>query len=329
MFRHNKVYRVLISFLITTFILPNILFSWKIGAYCFAGTVSAAKSGKSVAIPKETTFLVEFIDEVSSRDRKEGSKVHLETREDVAVQNVIVIPYGTRFTATVSKIKKPGLFGRGGSIDLDFGSINAIDQTSVPLEIGKIAAGKNKDSGIIVPLAALIIFLPLVLFGMEKGEQGKIYTGTQMYINTKEDTTLSSLTELKKLERELLSKRKGPKIHPGIVELSIIKESSSEENNKPSNENKTSDVIMENVKSITAKGITKPIAQSTTLMAKWYYKGNLTFARSVTIPRDETKFKTEMVPANGKSFPKGDWRVEIEYNNEALKNATFKVVEEE
>lgn len=274
---------------------------------------------QKLILPKNTTFLIEFLDGVDSGENKTGDKIRFETREDVVLNGARVIPYGTKGLATLKKVKKSGLFGRGGSLDIDFGSLRSLNNIEIPIEIGKSAAGKNEDAGIIVPVAALFIFLPLVLFGFMEGHEARIPSGTQIYVNVRDDINLDATP--KEIKKILPDKEK---IYP--VEISEIH--ICEEIDPQGNPQKIRDWFNEDSKSIFVWASIKKMAKSSPIFIKWYFQDNLSYSKKVNLSHGDTKFYSLILPPNGKRFKKGNWKMEIISGDNVIKSVPFAVKEE-
>lgn len=279
----------------------------------------ARAEAQQLVIPKDTIFLVEFLETIDSGENREGDKIRFETREDVVINGVTVIPYGTKGVATLKKVKKASFFGRGGSVDIDFGSLRSPNNVEVPVEIGKSAAGRNEDAGIIVPVAALIVFLPLVLFGFMEGDDAYIPSGTQVYVNSQNDINLNiTPAQMKKL----LPPAAGP-LPVEISEVQLCKEVDSS-----GNPVKIRDWFDEDSKSVFVWASLQKVSKETSLFARWYFQENLSYNKRITVPAGETKLYSMMVPPNGKKFKKGNWKVELVSGAHVLKSVPFSVKED-
>lgn len=277
------------------------------------------EESQMLILPKNTTFLIEFLDGVDSGENKTGDKIRFEIREDVILNNTTVIPYGTKGLATLKKVKKSGIFGRGGSLDIDFGSLRSLNNIEIPIEIGKSAAGKNEDAGIIVPVAALFIFIPLVLFGFMEGHEARIPSGTQIYVNVRDDVNLDiTPKEIKKLGKDK------EKIYPiEILEIHLC-----EEIDPQGNPQKIRDWFNEDTKSIFVWASTKKIAKSSPIFIKWYFQDNLIYNKKINLTKGDDKFYSLLLSANAKRFKKGNWKLEFMSGDSVVKSVPFAVKEE-
>lgn len=158
--------------------------------FILTGPVGVLAQAATLVIPKDQTLMVELLEEVDSGSNKEGDKIHFETRENLTVNSVVVVPYGTKGTATLDKVVRAGAWGKGGYFQMSFGAIKAINSVDVPIEIGKAAQGAQKQEGVILPIVGAIVFWPLIFFGFTKGKEAHVAAGTQMYVNTRNDVDL-------------------------------------------------------------------------------------------------------------------------------------------
>jgi hypothetical protein len=83
--------------------------------------------------------------------------------EDVAINGVLVLAKGTQGEGSLTKVRRKGAFGKGGSLEIDFGSVEAIDGTLIPLGLGEKSIEENKAVGyaVITSIAGLALLGPI------------------------------------------------------------------------------------------------------------------------------------------------------------------------
>lgn len=100
---------------------------------CVAECAFAAPDAALISLPKDTLVKLRFTDPVSTRAALEGQKVNLRAAEDVYVGTTLVIKKDETTTAVINKVKRPGSWGRSGKIEIEFGTIKAVDGADVKL----------------------------------------------------------------------------------------------------------------------------------------------------------------------------------------------------
>lgn len=154
-------------------------------------------SVENVTIPSEVVIELKTLDDITSKTAREGDKLNFEVAEDVVVDGCTVIPAGMKGTATVSKARKAGWFGRNGKLELAFTSVRAIDGTPVPLIMGDKSQEEYKKaaSAVGASAAGALILGPVGLVGgfFVNGDNVTIPAGTVMYVETKTETQACGL----------------------------------------------------------------------------------------------------------------------------------------
>ena len=164
-------------------------------AICFKdGVVPAAE----VTVNPETLVVVEFLNEVGSKISKEGDPVEFAAAEDVIVDNVLLIPTGSKAFGTVTKAKKAGAFGKDGRLEMDFKTIHGFDGTELPLCLGEKAVEENKRVAAAAgaSFAGVVLLGPIGLVGgaFIKGKNIVIEEGSKTYLETLETVPMIGLS---------------------------------------------------------------------------------------------------------------------------------------
>ncbi len=108
-------------------------------------------------IPKDTILNMELETEITSKKAKVGDDVPLVTMENIIINDVVVIPKGSRVNAKVTKATGSGLFGRAGKLEFMIESVETINGVKIPLEYTTIREAGSDDGAIAVVAAVSII----------------------------------------------------------------------------------------------------------------------------------------------------------------------------
>lgn len=108
-------------------------------------------------IPKDTILNMELETEITSKKAKVGDDVPLVTTENIIVNDVVVIPKGSRVNAKVTKATGAGLFGRAGKLEFMIESVETINGVKIPLEYTTIREAGSDDGAVAVVAAVSII----------------------------------------------------------------------------------------------------------------------------------------------------------------------------
>ena len=95
------------------------------------------KSGTQIPLALQGT--------INCKNVSNGSIINFKCQKDIKVNNSVVIRAGEMAKGQVTRIKKNGIFGREGEIEIKVTSITAIDGTEVYLSSSSLYdEGKNK-----------------------------------------------------------------------------------------------------------------------------------------------------------------------------------------
>lgn len=108
-------------------------------------------------IPKDTILNMELETEITSKKAKVGDDVPLVTMENIIINDVVVIPKGSRVNAKVTKATGSGLFGRAGKLEFTIDSVKAVNGVEIPLEYSTIREAGSDDGAMAVVAAVSII----------------------------------------------------------------------------------------------------------------------------------------------------------------------------
>lgn len=87
---------------------------------------------------------------INAKKNKEGDPFSASVKEDILVDNKLVIPAGTLIRGRVGKVKKPGVFSKSGSIILSFDHIVTPLGKEITLDLDLSNANKINKKGALV-----------------------------------------------------------------------------------------------------------------------------------------------------------------------------------
>jgi len=148
-----------------------------------------------VKVPRETLVKIALRTSLNSEKNEVGDPVPYEVLEDVQVEGVVVIARGTKGEGRLVKVRRKGAFGRSGRLQIDFGSISAVDGTPLPLTLGEKAIQENKALAYAVgaSVAGLVVLGPLgaVAGVFVQGDPAKVQEGTEFFVEVSEEKEVS------------------------------------------------------------------------------------------------------------------------------------------
>lgn len=161
--------------------------------------VSTIPKGEAY-IPKDTTINVELTSAISSKTSHKGDIVPLKTSSNLVINDVVVIPAGTKVNGVITVARKNGMFGRSEKLEFTINDVKTLNNIRVPLQYtGKKKAGN--DGGAVAVAAAVTLVGGLFM----KGKNVDFPAGTQFEAVVASDTDLQTpLTDLKTAMEEAM-----------------------------------------------------------------------------------------------------------------------------
>lgn len=165
-------------------------------------------------VPAATLIRIELVSPINAKDIKVDDIVEFKASEDVFVDGMLIIAKGAPGTGKVTKVRTAKNFGRDAVVEVDFESIRAMDSTEVKTVIGTEAEEKMEGYAMAAGagIAGMAVLGPIGVVGAAfvKGRNVNLPEGTELYIQTKEDTILYGLNAPEAAARaaELEAKRK-------------------------------------------------------------------------------------------------------------------------
>lgn len=131
-------------------------------------------SASNIVLKSGTTIPLELVNTITSKTASAGQMIDFRVVQDITVDGKTVIPAGSIAKGQVSRIKKNGLLGAAGELEIIIRSVTAIDGTNVYLS----GCNLNDEGG--NKLALSIVLTVFCLFGfLIKGGSAEIVAGTQ------------------------------------------------------------------------------------------------------------------------------------------------------
>lgn len=147
--------------------------------------VSLAESDK-LKIPSDLAIPVSFSEPVTSNKISSGDSIPVVINKDIYVKDILAFKRGTDGVVYIDSSKKGGRWGSAGKIKITRGKLTDAFGTQHDVKISEKEKGDGKPSAKILPVIGAVVFLPLVLFGLRKGDQAVIPAGKIIYAFTKD-----------------------------------------------------------------------------------------------------------------------------------------------
>ena len=161
-------------------------------------TISGKKMPvKLVESRTDKLIRIELLEAIDSKTASRGEKVSYQVVEDIKIDNILVIPAGSRGELEVTEIKEAGKMGQDGDIKIGFPKLATIDGTSLEVAIEKEAKEENESQKLAIGASVLgtaLLGLPGVVVGyFVEGEDEKIPAGSELYIQVTEKKNIKGL----------------------------------------------------------------------------------------------------------------------------------------
>lgn len=147
-----------------------------------------------VNVPANTLLKVSLVTPVNAKNLKVGDTIQYQVAEDVVENGMLLFAKGQPGVGTVTKVTQARNFGRDAEVVIDFKSTKAMDGTNVETFVGEEAKKKMESLAMAAgaSLAGILLLGPIgVVAGIfVNGKNVNLPAGTELYIQTKTDTTL-------------------------------------------------------------------------------------------------------------------------------------------
>lgn len=152
-------------------------------------TKSKSITYEEVTLTEGTIVRVQLLNDISSRDIREGDVINFQVFEDIEIEGVLVIRKGTLVNAYVESAERSKALGKKGKFKLEFSSTRSVDGKKVNLRTGQgNVEGKSRLAGGI----ALAYFVnPLLVF--IPGKNAKAFEGKVMIAYVSNNLTVKGI----------------------------------------------------------------------------------------------------------------------------------------
>ncbi|HLT59512.1 MAG: hypothetical protein LOD91_01925 [Limnochordales bacterium] len=151
---------------------------------------------RMVTVPAETLVKVHLLTEIHSGSAEVGQRVRYRVVDDVMVDNRIVIPAGSEGEGRVTGVQRRGAFGQSGRVEVDWGTVPAIDGTPIKLNVSVRAAEQNQQLAVAASMAGVVLLGPVGLVGglFVQGQDHVVPVGTQFFVEVSQEAQALGLS---------------------------------------------------------------------------------------------------------------------------------------
>jgi hypothetical protein len=155
--------------------------------------VTASVESQTVIIPRGTIIEIETAYRISSQEVKAGEAISFKVVNPVRVGTNTVIAAGSIATGRIVKATRGGHFGRAGRLVWTMETVNAIDDSRVPIQAAGRVVGDSKGAKVatraVVTAALLWPIAPVALLhGFKRGENAYVAEGRRFEVTVSADT---------------------------------------------------------------------------------------------------------------------------------------------
>ncbi|HEY8227534.1 MAG TPA: hypothetical protein VIG25_19850 [Pyrinomonadaceae bacterium] len=148
-----------------------------------------------VTIPRGTVVEIETAYRVSSQEIKAGEAISFKVVNPVRVGENTVIAMGAIATGRIVRASRGGHFGRAGRLVWTMETVNAVDDSRVPIQaVGRVVGdskGAKVATQVVLTGALLWPIAPVALLhGFKRGENAYLAQGRRYEVTVSADTTV-------------------------------------------------------------------------------------------------------------------------------------------
>jgi hypothetical protein len=152
----------------------------------------------SEAIPAGTMVRVRLTTDLDSEKTQPGSVVSYTVAEDVKIKDKLVIPAGAQGRGTVLNVNASGNMGKGGSIEVSWGSLFAADGTKIEVGMTEKTISKINSSEELAAMASIAGAVMLSPVGLAagffvKGKPMTIPAGSEFFVEVRYETKVGAI----------------------------------------------------------------------------------------------------------------------------------------
>jgi hypothetical protein len=152
-----------------------------------AQNLATNASADKVVLKEGSDVKLKFAQDLSSKTASEGDPVTFVLAEDLTVGKVLVAKTGDKAVGTVTNVKKAGMMGKGGELNVRLEYLKASD-TKIRLRGSK---GKTGDDKTGQTVALTVLFGPIGL--IKHGKDIVVKEGTPLAAYVDDDVALPAL----------------------------------------------------------------------------------------------------------------------------------------
>jgi len=149
--------------------------------------------GKPITLRAGTPVVAESAQTYNSKNLSVGQSINVRAKFNVVVDKQTLISAGSLGTATISDLKKAGIFGRAGRLELQIQSIQAVDGQQVLLS-GIPLTLEGKSNAALAWIVSGVLFFTTIIGGaagfLIKGKDAEFRAGTQLNSSVASDTEI-------------------------------------------------------------------------------------------------------------------------------------------
>ncbi|NCB37335.1 MAG: hypothetical protein EOM80_01065 [Erysipelotrichia bacterium] len=145
-----------------------------------------------LTIPAATLVRLNLEENLSTRSSKTGEMVKFTVVETIKIGSKTIIKQGAVARAQLEKVRRPGNFGRNGSLKLRYLTVTSARGKEIPITLGEKSIKTNEQMGLAAgaSLGGYMILGPIGLIGgtFVRGKHIDIPKGTQLVVEVAQDT---------------------------------------------------------------------------------------------------------------------------------------------
>ena len=149
-------------------------------------------------IPQRTLVRIELLTELSSEKSKPNDPVRYRVVDNVSIDGRIVIPAGAEGQGHVVSVDTAGRLGQDGLVRVDFGTLIAMDSSTVRINLDERATERNQSTELAAgaSLAGVVLLGPIGLAAgyFVQGRHHVVPQGTMFFVEVAQDTKVQALS---------------------------------------------------------------------------------------------------------------------------------------
>lgn len=155
--------------------------------------LTEAFAATPLVVPAGTLVRLNLEESLSTRSSKTGQMVRFTVVEEIKIGKRSIIKKGATARAQLEKVRRPGNFGRNGSLKLRYLTVTAANGKELPITLGEKSVKTNEQMGLAAgaSLGGYVLLGPIGLIGgtFIKGKHIDIPRDTQLVVEISRDTT--------------------------------------------------------------------------------------------------------------------------------------------